>query len=79
MICITSTNLQDISCFTIAYHFSLVSLISAEYCLPMVRVGGLFLAAKGHDPLVRSLSINILNVYALVVLLLRLHAVRYHH
>ncbi|XP_050936129.1 uncharacterized protein LOC103483237 isoform X3 [Cucumis melo] len=25
--------------------------ILAEYCLPMVRVGGLFLAAKGHDPL----------------------------
>lgn len=24
--------------------------ILAEYCLPLVRVGGLFIAAKGHDP-----------------------------
>ncbi|KAK3189591.1 hypothetical protein Dsin_029152 [Dipteronia sinensis] len=24
--------------------------ILAEYCLPLVRVGGLFVAAKGHDP-----------------------------
>ncbi|KAK3225862.1 hypothetical protein Dsin_005724 [Dipteronia sinensis] len=26
------------------------SFIQAEYCLPLVRVGGLFVAAKGHDP-----------------------------
>ncbi|KAK3205486.1 hypothetical protein Dsin_019532 [Dipteronia sinensis] len=26
------------------------SLIQAEYCLPLVRVGGLFVTAKGHDP-----------------------------
>ncbi|XP_052184082.1 uncharacterized protein LOC127796065 isoform X3 [Diospyros lotus] len=25
--------------------------ILAEYCLPLVQVGGLFVAAKGHDPL----------------------------
>ncbi|XP_062116416.1 uncharacterized protein LOC133830456 isoform X3 [Humulus lupulus] len=24
--------------------------ILAEYCLPLVRIGGLFVAAKGHDP-----------------------------
>lgn len=24
--------------------------ILAEYCLPLVRVGGLFIAAKGHNP-----------------------------
>ncbi|XP_022137738.1 uncharacterized protein LOC111009093 [Momordica charantia] len=37
--------------------------ILAEYCLPMVRVGGLFLAAKGHDPLFwRFLNLNHLEL-----------------
>ncbi|KAJ4850061.1 hypothetical protein Tsubulata_034421 [Turnera subulata] len=29
--------------------------ILAEYCLPLVRVGGLFVAAKGHDPQVHCI------------------------
>lgn len=33
---------------------------SAEYCLPLVRIGGLVVAAKGHDPKVRVLICDIL-------------------
>lgn len=32
------------------YQLILVFSFVAEYCLPLVRVGGLFIAAKGHDP-----------------------------
>lgn len=28
----------------------LVISFPAEYCVPFVQVGGLFIAAKGHDP-----------------------------
>jgi 16S rRNA (guanine527-N7)-methyltransferase len=34
-------------------------LFLAEYCLPLVRVGGLFVAAKGSDPQVKFLKISL--------------------
>ncbi|KAK6924893.1 rRNA small subunit methyltransferase G [Dillenia turbinata] len=46
--------------------------VLAEYCLPLVRVGGLFVAAKGHDPQdevrnaersVQLLGASILQIY----------------
>lgn len=43
----------------------------AEYCLPLVRVGGLFVAAKGHNPEVHAwflLIINVLICYSSVLL-----------
>lgn len=39
-------------CFELYFFFLLLILLSftAEYCLPLVRVGGLFVAAKGYNP-----------------------------
>lgn len=35
---------------TLTVIFFLYRFFIAEYCLPLVRVGGLFVAAKGYDP-----------------------------
>ncbi|KAK0601539.1 hypothetical protein LWI29_025162 [Acer saccharum] len=37
--------------------------ILAEYCLPLVRVGGLFVAAKGHDPQFPKWHVELTSVF----------------
>lgn len=44
---------------------SVCFLCTAEYCLPLVRVGGLFVAAKGHDPQVRCSEHKCLILYVI--------------
>lgn len=39
---------------------------TAEYCLPFVRVGGLFVAAKGHDPKVNKTFVFGMIIFTLV-------------
>jgi hypothetical protein len=37
-------------CYLTCYRNVVSFSFAAEYCLPLVRVGGLFVSAKGHDP-----------------------------
>ncbi|KAK1556600.1 hypothetical protein Q3G72_008522 [Acer saccharum] len=37
--------------------------ILAEYCLPLVRVGGLFVAAKGNDPQFPKWHVELTSVF----------------
>lgn len=47
----------------VIFETSISFLNLAEYCIPLVRVGGLFVAAKGNDPQVKFLNLlALLNV-----------------
>ncbi|CAN1794002.1 Ribosomal RNA small subunit methyltransferase G [Linum perenne] len=51
--------------------------ILVEYCLPLVRVGGLFVAAKGHDPLEEVKSAE-KSIKLMGASLLQVHPVKSH-
>eukprot|EP00268_Persea_americana_P069452 TRINITY_DN9867_c0_g1_i7.p1 TRINITY_DN9867_c0_g1~~TRINITY_DN9867_c0_g1_i7.p1 ORF type:complete len:195 (-),score=33.96 TRINITY_DN9867_c0_g1_i7:2164-2748(-) len=65
-------NLDSREMFDVAVARAVAEMrVLAEYCLPLVRVGGLFVAAKGYDPQVfLSLPFLILSFFIFILWIL---------